>query len=204
MDAWHFRASVSKCKVQNMEQLHAECDWAQHNLKHRMLQKTYRHMHSTGTVGPASGSQYTSMDAAHWSSKQRARQDMHTEVARTDEALSPSFLTCTSPHRCSHWRGQSMWQVTLTHVKQGFRKATIQTIASTFLARGSPYCSSYWICSSVSGVRPCCSHWGGTYTDCSCTCPYMCLQLVDMFWINEWRKCANKSCKYLRHNVQHI
>jgi len=36
---------------------------------------------------------------------------MYTEVARTDEALSPSFLTCTSPHRCSHWRGQSMWQV---------------------------------------------------------------------------------------------
>ena len=189
MDAWHCGASVSKCKVQNMEQLHAECDWAQHNLKHRMLRKTYRHMHSTGTVGPASGSQYTSMDAAHWSSKQRALQDMYTEVAWTDEALSLSFLTCTSPHRCSHWRGQSMWQVTLTHVKQGFRKATIQTIASTFLACGSPIAlvNEYvapWVVSVLAGAieevfRP-------------SMVRVLNLLLINwvIFWINEWHKCA--------------
>ena len=39
-------------------------------------------------------------------------QNMRTEVAWRDEALSPSFMTCYSPDCCDHWRGRSMWQVT--------------------------------------------------------------------------------------------
>ena len=60
--------------------------------------------------------------------------------------ISPSFLSCTSPNRCSHWRSHPYHN---TWTDWRTNKASTD---DSLLPCGSPYHSSH--CS-------CCCHWGG-------------------------------------------
>jgi len=92
--------------------------------------------------------------------------------------LCPVFTvaacTCYALCRmCLHWGctladmlidvTRSMWRVTQFHCEWAI--VATQTMAltdETFSPWSSPYRSSHWIGRSMSGLRPCCCHRGGT------------------------------------------
>jgi len=109
-----FWGEPERVHVQNMEQLHAHDRYqnvTEHKTSgHSIWNKIYRHAQYRKWVrhGPAGMSCPVCMVAAcTWVQQTMCfAGHVYTEVA-----LSQSFMTCDSPHRCGHWRSRSMWQV---------------------------------------------------------------------------------------------